>query len=182
MYPLFYRKRFDEIQGLNMKKILSVLLILLALSITNAHAKYEEAPPQTSDILVPASSTFSPWQYSVGNFSISWQGRDLTSAELVISLSGDTSHRRWHTLAGTSFIVAADASVEAQPGSGFSHLNETTHTRCAGHSVETAFKLGEALAISGKLDCSSLGQIDFVLTLTEVEKNQLILILELKII
>ena len=156
-----------------MKKILSVLLILLALSVTNAHAKYEEAPPQTSDSLVPASSTFSPWQYSVGNFSISWQGRDLTSAELVISLSGDTSHRRWHTLAGTSFIVAADASVEAQPGSGFSHLNEITHTRCAGHSVETAFKLGEALAISGKLDCSSLGQIDFVLTLTEVEKNQL---------
>ena len=66
-----------------MKKILSVLLILLALSVTNAHAKYEEAPPQTSDSLVPASSTFSPWQYSVGNFSISWQGQDLTSAELV---------------------------------------------------------------------------------------------------
>ena len=156
------------------------MIIFALLSLTKVNAKYEEAPRLVSSKLLQTHSAFTPWQYEIGNFVISLQGRDISTAELIISRSDDARRELWKSLAGTSFIHAAVASVEARPRTGFSHLEEAVHTRCGGHNVEAAIKNGDSLSISGKLECQTLGAIDYVLTILEVVENQLQFDLKIK--
>lgn len=149
------------------------LIIFAVLSLSIADAKYEEAPRLITHKLLQTNFSFTPWQYEIGNFVISWQGRDISSAELVISRSGDSRRELWRSLAGTSFILAADAGVVASPRAGFSHLEEVVLTNCGGQNVESAIKDGDSLSISGKIECSALGAVGYVLTLSEIVENQL---------
>ncbi len=156
-----------------MKIFRSLVFILSSFALTTGYAKYEEAPLITTQALVSTGDSFSSWEYSVGDFLVSWQGNDLADARLVVSSTANSRDAKWQSLPGSSFVMAAVASVDAEPRTGYSHLNEKTAAICTGHSVENGRIVNGSLAITGALDCSALGEVGYTLTLTEVGTGQL---------
>jgi alpha-glucosidase len=156
-----------------MKTFRYLLFVLCALPLSTGYAKYEEAPLLASHDLVPAGDSFTAWMYNVGNFVVSWQGSDVSDARLVVSMATDSLAPKWQSLAGTSFVMAAAATVDAAPRTGYSHLIEQVDTLCSGHSVENGVMVSGALAITGTLQCAGLGDVGYTLTLFEMSSGQL---------
>jgi alpha-glucosidase len=156
-----------------MKFIYPCVLFLVPFLANIAHAQNDDAPLIVAQPLISSNANFSPWQYSIGGFLVSWQGNDFSNAQLVISSTANPDNSTWQSLPGSSFVMASVASVDAERGTGYSHMMEKTETSCQGHSVKGEGIINGSVAISGVLDCSGIGDIDYSLTLSELGTGQL---------
>ena len=141
---------------------------------TNRQKNPIEVPhptPVEAAPLLKGKKGFTPWQYTIGDFIISWKGSTLNNAQLSISSPQDTSKIYWRSLAGKSFILVADAI--GKKGQGAEKVVELMNTICGRQGVESAVLKDKILTIIGFLDCSELGNINYTLTITSPEKEQL---------
>ena len=146
-----------------MNRLWTCLLILLlpGLALGGNEAETEPALVPVRSLMT-GSNGFDPWQYTVGDFLVSWHGSDVSDAQLTISPASNTSRADWKSLPGASFILAADAVVKAKQH-GSPKVVEVTNTACQGHSVDSASLKNDALAVAGTLDCSTMGDVPYSL-------------------
>jgi alpha-glucosidase len=152
-------------------RICLLALILLVLACTGNVSEKEPALLKTQP-LIGGVNDFAPWQYSVGDFLVSWHGSELSDAQLTISSASNSSRVDWQSLSGQSFVLAADAVVKAKQG-GSTKVIEVTNTACQGHSVESTSLKNGALTIAGTLDCSVMGGVPYSLVFSAPDTGHL---------
>lgn len=160
-----------------LRKALPTLLVSILFGAT-ASANNDEAPAAIAHPLVTPQTEFSTWEHRVGDFSVAWQGDSLANARLTVSRQSDSSSV-WQSLAGKSFVLAAQASVDAERGTGYSHMIEQTDIVCAGHSVESGISNNGSVVIAGSLQCEGLDAVPYRLVLSSVGAEQLQLDLDI---
>ncbi len=157
------------------RHVLLVSILALDLFSVSAFAQFtnEDAPPLLAQPLGAAQTNLTSWEYAIGDFRVSWQGNNSRDAQLVISSLAQPQRSYWQSLPGSGFVLAAIASVGAQPGTGYSHMQEQVETRCSDQTVGNVESSDDSLSIMGSLSCANFGEVAYTLKLSEVNKGQL---------
>ena len=157
------------------RHVLLVSILALNVFVSSAFAQFtnEDAPELLTQPLDTSQRDFTNWEYTIGGFQVSWQGNDNSDAQLVISSLAQPQQTQWQSLPGSGFVLAAIASVDAHPGTGYSHMQEQVDAYCSDQSVSSAVSSSDALSIAGTLSCAGFGAIDYSLKLSQVGEGQL---------
>ncbi|MDG2251213.1 MAG: hypothetical protein P8N11_10275, partial [Gammaproteobacteria bacterium] len=94
------------------RHVLLVSILALDLFSVSAFAQFtnEDAPPILAQQLGAAQTNLTSWEYSIGDFRVSWQGNNSRDAQLVISSLAQPQEPYWQSLPGSGFVLAAIAS------------------------------------------------------------------------
>ena len=156
---------------MNFLRLCLVTLLLTLAACGSDSVKDETALPEASP-LAAGPDGFTPWQYTVGEFRVSWDGSDLRDARLTISPASNASRIDWQSFPGASFVLAADAIALAKQD-GSTKVVEVINTVCLGHSIDSASLTNDVLTIAGTLDCSNLGDVSFSLVFSAPDTGHL---------
>ena len=147
-----------------------ITLFIPTLSLATAQSAHEPDLTQAQPLLA-SKQAFTPWQYTVGDFTIAWQGKNLSKAQLSITSTTNTQHVAWQSLAGQSFVLAADAYVKR--GTGEKKVLEFSNSVCISHSVDNATFKSNTLLLNGSLSCPKNKNVKFSLVFKAPVAGQL---------
>jgi len=147
-------------------------LVLLA---EPASAQFmNDAAPEVAAPMLRASDPEQPsWTHMLGDFRVAWLASGPDGARLTISAANDEQRVYWQSQPGAGFVLAAGASVTAEPRTGYSHMIENTTLECDAHTVDADSLSSGILTITGELSCGEIGAVPYELLLTQADVGQL---------
>lgn len=147
-------------------------LVLLA-EPASAQFMNEAAPEVTAPVLRVSDPEQPSWTHMLGDFRVAWLASGPNGARLTISAANDEQRVYWQSQPGAGFVLAAGASVTAEPRTGYSHMIENTTLECDAHTVDADSLSSGILTITGELSCGEIGAVPYELLLTQVDVGQL---------
>lgn len=147
-------------------------LLLGSTVVSNSYGQYknDDAPDIIPQPIFDAGAS---WSTEVGEFTVSWSGGPANLAQLDIAHSSNGNNPSWQSIPGSAFILAAVARVDAERGTGYSHMDEYVGTLCTSQSVNGQRVSNLELTISGQIVCGVAGRVNYSLVLSQVDDGQL---------
>ena len=157
-------------RSLSICQLTCAITISFISAVSHGQYKNDDAPAITPQPITDAGAA---WTTEVGAFTVRWSGGESDSAQLSVLHSSSDVDIRWQNIPGNAFILAAVARVDAERGTGYSHMDEYVGTLCTGQSVTGQRVANSELTVSGHMDCGVAGRIPYQLAFAEVSEGQL---------